>query len=104
MPTINLTRILEIALKIAIFGAFVTFFVSYIGDFTVLLSNIVNKITMGNIDNLNLGCFAEKIGMVSFINSLFIIAYNAVGVYISALLSVLVYRFVLKIYTVIFSF
>jgi len=104
MPVINLTRVLEIALKIALFSIFAYFLITSINNFTTLLMDLVSHISSNgsavSANGLNLGCVAEKIGLVAFLNSLFIIVYNAIGLYISASMSVIVFKFTSKAYTV----
>lgn len=100
MPTINLTRLFEIGVKVTLFLAFVAFFVTNINNFTLILKTFISNMGV-SFATIDLGCFAEKIGLVSFLNSLFIIIYNAVGLYISSILTVVSFKFITKIYQTI---
>ena len=78
MPITDLTRLAEIVLRLILFGAFGYFFITSINSFTSLLIEIVGYINggatggAGSISGLNLGCVAEKIGLVTFLNTMFI--------------------------------
>jgi len=109
MPIINLTRLFEFIAKLALFGFFSYFLVSSINSFTDLFVTIVSYMGSGangvssSVNGLDLGCIAEKIGLVTFLNTLFIIVYNAVGLYISSVISIIVFKFTTKAYTVMFK-
>ena len=51
-----------------------------------------------SVQGLDLGCFAKAIGLVTFLNTLFILVYNAIGLYISSMGTIIVFRLTTKVY------
>ena len=108
MPVFNLTRILEFTLRLSLFSTFIYFFLTSMNDFTSLLISIIGHFSGSSssstaVTGLNIGCVAEKIGLVTFLNSLFIVVYNGVGLYISSVMSIIVFKWTTKAYSFVFK-
>ena len=102
MPTFNIIRALEIVAKTALLLAFFSFIFSFVGDVGAILSTAVSSMNpdLGSID---MGCFSKKIGLVDFLNSLFVVVFSVISLYVSTMLSILTFKIFKVIYASAFS-
>jgi len=100
MPTINLTLIAQIAGKLIIFGILAGILLSFVGSFYEIISTIIGKMSgvSSSVNGLNLGWFANAIGLVSFLNTLMVSLYVAVSIFVSGLVTILGFKFGIRFY------
>jgi len=110
MPVISLTRLLEIGAKLLLFSSFSYFFITSIDSFSSMLLSILQNLNASpivaggsSVPEFDLGCFSKQIGLVTFLNSLFILIYNAVGFYISSIMTIMSFKIVKIIYEFAFK-
>jgi len=105
MPTINLTQIALLAFKATIMIAFFSIIVSFMSSFSVMMQGILSTLfsSVGAVGSLNIGYVAGAIGADTFINNVLSSVYIAGAVYVSAMVSILVFKYSTKIYQTIMS-
>jgi hypothetical protein len=100
MPTINLTLIAQIAGKLIIVAILAGLLLSFVGSFVGIISSLISNMSgiSSTINGLDLGWFAETIGLVSFLNSLMQSFYYAVSIFMSGLVTILGFKFGIRFY------
>jgi len=100
MPTINLLRIGEILVKVALFGVIVRIIIEFALEFRRILGELLNRMgfSMDSMNGVNLGCVGEKIGFTDFLNTLLSTGFIAMGTLISGTILIMGYVYTLKIY------
>ena len=103
MPTINLTQLGLIAAKALVMIAFFSLFVSFMSNFSSMLISIIGKLfgSVGAVGSLNLGYVAGAIGLDVFINNLLSSVYIAGSVYVSAMITILIFKNSVTIYKLV---
>ena len=101
MPTINLTDLAKIVIKLLIIGILSTIIISFVGNFMTTLSDVVVRMSGAgdSVSGLNLGWFANAIGLVDFLNSLMQSLYISGGILISGVITILSFKFGTKFFT-----
>ena len=102
MPTINLTQIALLAFKAIVMGIIFSVIVSFMSSFSSTVSSILNTLfgSVGSVGSLNIGYVAGAIGADTFINNLLSSVYIAGAVYVSAMVSILIFQYSLKVYNI----
>lgn len=100
MPTVSIIQIAKYAFTIGIVVSLTVLLVSYVSSFGSLFSELLSKISGfgSNVNGLNLGWFANSIGLVEFMNSIMISLYVAGAFFVSSLVTLLGFKFVMKFY------
>jgi len=100
MPTISLTELAKIASKIIIIAILAGIILSFVGSFVSIISNIFSKLSgiSASVNGLNLGWFANAIGLVSFLNSLMVSFYVAISILVSGTVTILSFKFGIQFY------
>ena len=100
MPTINLTELAKIVIKLILIGILASIIISFVGSFVTTLSDIISRMSGAgdSISGLNLGWFAGAIGLVDFLNALMQSLYIAGGILISGVITILSFKFGIKFY------
>jgi len=101
MPTINLTELAKIALKLLLMGVLAGIIISFVGSFITTLSDVISRMSGAGsaVAGLNLGWFAGAIGLVDFLNALMQSLFIAGGILISGVITILTFKFGMKFYT-----
>lgn len=100
MPTISLVQLAKYVFSIVVIGLLTTLIISYASSFVGILSSLFSKISgIGStVSGLNLGWFANAIGLVDFMNSLMASLYIGGAFFVSSLITLLGLKFVIKFY------
>jgi hypothetical protein len=104
-PVIDVGRIVVIGIKLTLFVGFATYFFSNLDVLTSSLSSIVESVknSFSLFSNLDLGCFVDGLGMTDFLNSL-ITQFILVSTFtVSAVSSLLTYRYIIKFFEILMS-
>lgn len=101
MPTISLTQLAKYAFTVTVIILLTALIISYVSSFVEVLSSLFSKISGfgSDVNGLNLGWFANAIGLVDFLNSLMISFYVAGSFFVSSLVTLLGMKFLMKFYT-----
>lgn len=101
MPTFSLVAIAKYGFTLFVVGLLTVTLISYVGDFMAIIGELLSKISSSTstVNGLNLGWFANAIGLVDFMNSLMASLYVAGAFFVSSLVSILGLKFVIKLYT-----
>ena len=101
MPTISLTDIAKYFFTYFIVILLTLAIISYVASFVSILGALLSKISgLGSsVDGLDIGWFANSIGLVTFMNSVMISLYVAGSFFVSSLVTLLGLKFVIKFYT-----
>ena len=100
MPTFNLAEIAKIIIKLIVIGILAGIILTFIGSFSNIISTILSKIGIisSSVNGLNLGWFANAIGLVSFLNSLMVSFYLALSILFSGVVTILGFKFGIQFY------
>jgi len=93
----------RIAVKIILIGIFFAVIYSFISEFNGYLQSLVLQIvsSFSSINGLDLGYFAGAVGLVSFLNNLLQSLFLAGKIFISVVSSLLVFKFVAKMFNTV---
>ena len=105
MPTINLTQVALLSFKLTVMGIIFAIIVSFMSSFSNTVSSILTTLfsSVGSVGSLNLGYVAGAIGADIFINNVLSSVYIAGSVYVSAMVSILIFKHSLNIYKMIMA-
>ena len=100
MPNIDLVGIAKIALKLLIIALLATLIVTFVGHFATYLITVIQHLTgaLSTVNGVNLGYFANAIGLVTFLNSLMQSLYIAGSILISGVISILTFKYGIRLY------
>ena len=100
MPTINLTEIAKIIGKLIVIAILAGIILQFVGNFVGIISTILSKLggISSSVNGLNLGWFANAIGLVSFLNSLMVSLYVAISILISGIATILGFKFGIRFF------
>jgi len=100
MPTINLTQLAQITAKLIVFGILTGLILTFVGSFVGIISTIISQMSgaSSSVNGLDLGWFANTIGLVSFLNSLMQSFYYAGSIFVSGLVTIIGFKFGIKFY------
>jgi type III secretory pathway component EscU len=101
MPTFSLVEIGKIIFKVAVIAIIAGLIVSFVGSFVTIISDVVSNLSgVGSLVNgLNLGWFANTIGLVDFLNTMMNVLYIAGSTLISGVITILGFKYGMKFYT-----
>jgi len=102
MPTISLTRLALLAIKILIAGVIFGIIIAFMGTFGDLLTAGLNKAfaSSSTVNGVNLGYVAGAIGLDTFVNNVLSSIYIAVAFYGSAMITIIGFKYVVKMYSI----
>ena len=100
MPTISLVQLAKYVFTVAMIGILTYTIVSYVGSFVSILGGVFQKVSGfgSSVNGLNLGWFANAIGLVGFLNALLSSLYIAGAFLVSSLTTILGFKFLVKFY------
>jgi len=100
MPTINLTALAKIALKLIIIGILATIIIGYVGSLVNILIDVITHLkgSINAVNGLNMGWFSNAIGLVDFLNALMQSLFIAGGIFLSGIITILGFKWGSKFY------
>ncbi len=100
MPNIDLVQIAKIALKLLIIGLLMTVIMTFISHFVSMLQNIIGQMSnsVQSVNGINLGWFANTIGLVSMLNALMQSLYIGASILISGVVTIIGFKYGMKLY------
>jgi hypothetical protein len=104
-PVIDMGRIVVLGIKLTLFVGFATYFFSNLDSLTASLSSIVESVknSFSLFNNLDMGCFVDGLGMTDFLNSLIAQFILTATFTVSAVGSLLTYRYIIKFFEILMS-
>ena len=105
MPVVNLVGIARIVGKLIVIGVLAGIIFSFFGSFINILTNIFHNVDgiSSSVNGLNLGWFADAIGLVSFLNTLMSSFYVAISVLASGTVTILSFKHGIRYYSMLLN-
>jgi len=100
MPNISLVELAKILIKLTLIALLTTVIISFVGNFTTMIIQVISNLTgsLNSVNGVNLGWFANAIGLVSMLNSLMQSLYIAGSILISGVVTILSFKFGIRFY------
>ena len=100
MPTISLTELAKIALKIIIIGILATIIIGYVGSLINVLTDVIGHLkgSLNSVNGLNMGWFSNAIGLVDFLNAFMQSLFIAGGIFLSGVITIFTFKIGSKFY------
>ena len=100
MPVFDYGRFVFGGIKLALFVTFATLFFTLLNNTSSIISVFIDGAlsSISSISSLDLGCFMDGLGGVSFLNSLINQAYIVGGLLVSAVGSILTTKYILMFF------
>ena len=106
MPVFDFKALLitlgKIVLMGFVFSSMILFFSYLGGELTAIITKAFSL--TGSIDNIEFGYFACAIGLDKFLTDLVASIYVAVSVYLSSLISIIVFRYTVVLFKMLMNF
>lgn len=106
MPTISLTQIAMFATKAVIFSVFVALVYTFMDTFVIYISIPFNHIfsKFASFEAISLGYVASVTGLTAFLNNLISLLFVAAKLYVSIMVSIIIFHYSIKLYQSLFKF
>ena len=101
MPVFSLVEIAKLTGKILVFAFMLTILKNFSVEILDVIRTVITSMLPDSLNGLNLGFFANAIGLVDFLNTLLSSLYVAGGIFISGLISIIVFKYSIKAYTLL---
>ncbi len=76
MPVFDFVQAGKLAVKVALFAIFATYFINASSEIVADINNFISSsFGLSILSSLNLGCFSDGIGLTEFINNLIVALY-----------------------------
>jgi hypothetical protein len=100
MPNISLVELAKIVAKLALVALLSSLILGFVGSFVSVIISIMSTMSssLSTLNGVNLGWFANAIGLVSMLNALLQSLYIAGSVLISGVVAIFTFKFGMKFY------
>jgi len=100
MPSISLVELAKILVKLGLIAFIASLILGFVSSFVSIVISLINGMSnsLSTLNGINLGWFANAIGLVSMLNSLLQTLYIASSVLISGIITVFVFKFGIRFY------
>ena len=101
MPTISLTQLAKIAVTLFIIALILPQIMGLISSVTNAINSSITNVTnsLGTVNGLDLGYVGRVTGLVDFLNNLMNSVVIASSLFMSAIISIVSIKFLIKFYT-----
>ncbi len=92
----------KVALMVFVFSSMILFFNYLSGELTAIIKKAFSL--TGSLGDVKFGYFACALGLDKFLTDLVVSIYVAVSIYLSSLISIIVFRYTVVIFKMLMSF
>ena len=100
MPNISLVELAKILVKLGLIALLASIILGFVSSFVSIVISLINGMSnsLSGLNGVNLGWFANAIGLVSMLNSLLQSLYIAGSILISGIITILTFKFGIRFY------